>query len=304
VNRTRQGIGLAVIAALISGVSIFVNSYAVKQVADAALFTTLKNGVAAAILLAVAVAIVRPFEVRRIGRREWLGVGAVGVIGGGIAFLLFFSGLAMASAPSAAFIHKTLFIWVALLAVPLLGERLGLIQVTALGGLLLAQLLVAPPSGVTWGLGETMIAAATLLWAAETIVARRLLARVPVAVLGAGRLGIGLVVLGGYVVLTGRLDMIAALSPIQWVWALATGLLLAGYVGTWFGALSRAPASTVSAVLVIGAPITATLAAVAAGTLPAPAQVAGYGLIVVAAGALVVAAFVRQGSRVAPEMAG
>jgi hypothetical protein len=29
------------------------------------------------------------------------------------AFLLFFSGLAMASAPTAAFIHKTMFIWVA-----------------------------------------------------------------------------------------------------------------------------------------------------------------------------------------------
>ena len=53
----------------------------------------------------------------------------------GIAFLLFFSGLAMASAPTAAFIHKTMFIWVALMAVPFLGERLGLVPVAALGAL-------------------------------------------------------------------------------------------------------------------------------------------------------------------------
>ena len=49
----------------------------------------------------------------------------IGVIGGSVPFILFFNGLAMASAPSAAFIHKTLFVWVVLLAVPFLGERLG-----------------------------------------------------------------------------------------------------------------------------------------------------------------------------------
>ena len=58
-------------------------------------------------------------------------------------FILFFTGLAQASAPSAAFIHKTLFVWVALLAVPFLGERLGWLQLAALGVLLAGQALVA-----------------------------------------------------------------------------------------------------------------------------------------------------------------
>ena len=38
---------MAIGAALISGVAIYLNAYAVKQLPDAAVFTTLKNGVAA-----------------------------------------------------------------------------------------------------------------------------------------------------------------------------------------------------------------------------------------------------------------
>ena len=45
---TGWGVALAFGVAFISGVSVFINSYAVKQVPDAAVYTTLKNGVAAA----------------------------------------------------------------------------------------------------------------------------------------------------------------------------------------------------------------------------------------------------------------
>jgi drug/metabolite transporter (DMT)-like permease len=278
-NRTAAGIGFALITAVISGFAIFVNSYAVKEMTDAALFTTLKNGAAAFVLLGLALAVVRPVRVRAISRRSWLGVTVVGLIGGSVPFLLFFSGLAMASAPSAAFIHKTLFIWVALLAVPFLGERLGWIQITALGGLLAGQLLISAPAGVSWGLGETMIAAATLFWAVEVVIARRLLADVPAPVLGVGRLGIGLIVLVGYLGFTGRLPLIAELTATQWAWVALTGLILAGYVGSWLAALSRAPATVVTSVLVIGALITAGLDVIVKGAAPAPLQLIGYGLI-------------------------
>jgi drug/metabolite transporter (DMT)-like permease len=282
-NRTAAGIGFALITAVISGFAIFVNSYAVKEMTDAALFTTLKNGAAAFVLLGLALAVVRPVRVRAISRRSWLGVTVVGLIGGSVPFLLFFSGLAMASAPSAAFIHKTLFIWVALLAVPFLGERLGWIQITALGGLLAGQLLISAPAGVSWGLGETMIAAATLFWAVEVVIARRLLADVPAPVLGVGRLGIGLIVLVGYLGFTGRLPLIAELTATQWAWVALTGLILAGYVGSWLAALSRAPATVVTSVLVIGALITAGLDVIVKGAAPAPLQLIGYGLIPLAA---------------------
>ena len=276
----RWGVGLALATALISGFSIFINGFAVKQLPDAAVYTTLKNGVAALILIGLALLVVRGSEIRRLDRRAWTGMAVIGVIGGSIPFLLFFSGLAAASAPTAAFIHKTLFIWVALMAVPLLGERLGWFPIAALGVLLLGQALVQPPTGIAWGAGETMIAAATLLWSVEVIVARRLLlGSVPAPVLGAARLGIGLVVLVGYLALTGRLGVVVGLTLTQWAWAVATGVILAAYVGTWLAALRRAPASIVASVLVLGAPITAVISAVANGTMPAGPVIAGQVLI-------------------------
>ena len=289
----RWGVILALGTALISGVSIFVNAFAVKQLPDPAVYTTLKNGIAGLILVGLAVATVRPAAVASVPARSWGWLAVVGVIGGSVPFLLFFTGLAQASAPSAAFIHKTLFVWVALLAVPFLGERLGWAQLGAMGVLLVAQVLIIPPAGVTWGTGETLIAAATLLWALETVVARRLLRTVPSAVVGAGRLAIGLVVLLGYLTLTGKLATIATLGVEQWGWALLTGLLLSGYVGTWFAALQRAPASLVTAVLVLGAPVTAGLQALQGGTVPATSVLFGQGLILLAGAILVLPTFRR-----------
>ena len=150
----RWGVLLAVATALISGVSIFVNALAVKQLPDPAVYTTLKNLVAGIVLVALAAATIRPTQVRALPAASWGKLALIGLIGGSVPFLLFFGGLAQASAPSAAFIHKTLFIWVALLAVPFLGERLGLAQLGALAVLLVGQALILTPAGVTWGTGE------------------------------------------------------------------------------------------------------------------------------------------------------
>lgn len=296
------GVGLALVTAAISGLSIYLNAFAVKQLPDATLFTTLKNGVAAALLIGLALAAGGRADVRSLDRRGWIGLAVIGIVGGSVPFVLFFSGLAIASAPSAAFIQKTLFIWVALLAVPLLGERLGWIQVAALGVLLAGQAIVASPKSVAWGSGETMIAAATLLWSVEAVLAKRLLRDVPPTILGAGRMGIGLAVLVGYLAVTGRIGAVATLGASQWTWVLVTGLLLAGYVATWFAALRRAPASTVTSVLVGGAIITAALSAAQKGALPQPALVGGYVLMTLAVGVLAVAA-VRVGRHRAPESA-
>ncbi len=294
-DTVRAGLLLALVAAGVSGISVFVNAFAVKQLPDPAVYTTLKNGVAAAILVGLAAITIRPGQVGAVSRGEWLRLAIIGVVGGSIPFLLFFTGLAQASGPSAAFIQKTLFIWVAILAVPFLGERLGWAQLAALGVLLAGQALVLSPANVRWGSGETLIALATLLWAAETILVRRVLRTVPTGIVAAGRLGFGLVILIGYLATAGKLPTVATLSPVQWAWALGTGALLAGYVGTWFGALQRAPASLVTAVLVIGAPITAALQAISTGGIPTASALAGHGLIL--AGALVLAglAALRRG---------
>ena len=127
----QRGVLLALGAAVISGLSIYLNAFGVKLVSDAAVYTTAKNGVAAVILVGGALMLGGAREARTLDRRHRVGLVAIAVIGGSIPFVLFFSGLAVATAPTAAFIQKTLFIWVALMAAPFLGERLGLVQVAA-----------------------------------------------------------------------------------------------------------------------------------------------------------------------------
>jgi drug/metabolite transporter (DMT)-like permease len=283
IPRTRAiGLCLAAATAMISGVSVFINAAAVKHVPDAAVFTTLKNAVALVLLLAVAVTVVQPAEVRAVASRDRVRLAIIGTLGGGVAFLLFFSGLAMASAPSAAFIHKTIFLWVALMAGPFLGERLGWAPIAALGVLLLGQILILPPLGITWGTGETLIAFATGLWAIEVVLARRVLGRVRSPIVGVARLGIGLVVLVGFLVVTGRIAGIAALDGTAWLWIAVTGLFLSGYVGTWLAALRRAPATEVTSILVVGAVMTGALTALSRGAVPEPMTAGGYLLVAIA----------------------
>jgi len=276
----QRGVLLALGTAAISGVAVYLNAFGLKLVPDAAVYTTAKNGVAAIILVALALAVGAGREARALDGQRRVGLLAIAVIGGSIPFILFFSGLAMATAPTAAFIHKTLFIWVAIMAVPLLGERVGMIQVAALGVLLLGQAMVAPPTGMGWGTGETLIAAATLLWSVEVVVAKRLLEGVSAPLLGAARMGLGVLLLVAYLAITGRLGGLAAITGEAWLWILVTGGLLAGYVATWFAALRQTEATTVTGILVVAAVVTGALSAVSKGSAPDAGVVAGYVLIV------------------------
>jgi drug/metabolite transporter (DMT)-like permease len=285
-DRSERGILLALGTATISGLAVYLNAFGVKLVPDAAVYTTAKNGVAAIILVALALALGAGREARVLDGRRRLGLVAVAIVGGSIPFVLFFTGLAMATAPTAAFIHKTLFIWVAIMAVPLLGERLGAIQIAALGVLLVGQAFVAPPTGMGWGTGETLIAAATLLWSVEVIVAKLLLSEVSAPLVGAARMGLGVVLLLGYLALTGRLAGLTAISPEAWLWIGVTGTLLAGYVATWFAALRETQATTVTSVLVLAAVVTGALSAVAKGAAPDMGVLVGY--LLIAAGVVIV----------------
>ncbi len=162
------------------------------------------------------------------------------------------------------------------MAGPFLTERLGPAPIAALGLLLAGQILILPPLGITWGTGETLIAIATLIWAVEVVLAKQVLGRVRSPIVGVARLGIGLVVLFGFLLATGRIAGIADLGTTGWTWVAVTGVLLAGYVGTWMAALRRAPATEVTSILVLGALITAALTVVSRGVAPEPVTSAGY----------------------------
>ncbi len=291
-NPTRnRGLLLALGTAVISGVAIWVNSSGVAAYGNATAYTTAKNVAAALVIAAIFVAARRARGANAVSltrparARQWWGLLYVAVLGGAVPFLLFFGGLASTASTQAAFLHKTLIVWVALLAIPLLKERLTLWHGAAIVLLLLGQLGLAGTVAFAPDLGIAMIGAATLMWAVEVVATKRLLVGITPWTVSLVRMGGGSVALLAWAAATGALGGVIPRTSAQWGWVLLTGVLLAGYVLTWHQALWRAPAVDVTAVLVLGAVVTALLAGAFDG---APIAVKAPWLVVLAAGGALV----------------
>jgi drug/metabolite transporter (DMT)-like permease len=251
---------LALSTALISGISVFVNKFAVTGM-DPILFAWAKNALVAGFIIAIIIALKQHRELRTLTRPSWYKLGLVGLVGGALPFALFFTGLAMVPALTGALIHKTLFVWVALLAILFLRERFSALQWLGVGALFAANFTVGLPA-FTGSLGEWLILAATLLWAIENVIAKKALAEVSALTLAGARMGIGSLLLLVYLVFTGGIAGLATLSLTALSWTLLTALFLTGYVLTWYSALKRAPASYVAALLVPATLVTNLLTAV------------------------------------------
>ena len=305
------GLALAGVTAIVSGVSVFVNGYGIAHFDDATTYTTAKNLVTAVVLMAILAALRQRRSFDRAataptanattrGRRDIATLAAIAVIGGSVPFVLFFEGFAQVASSDAAFIHKTLVAWVAILAVIVLGERVSAWHVSAIALILLGYAQLAGGVGFPQvGTGEALILAATLCWSVEVVLARSLLRRgVPPAVVGTWRMAGGIVLLLAWAIARGALGDLLGLSATQWAWAVLTGLFLTAYVVSWHHALARAPALDVTAVLSVGAVITAALNAGVRGAVIEP-----VGLVLLLTGGLLVAGAStvgRQTERVAP----
>jgi len=303
-KKYRKGVYFALATAIISGFSIYINKFAVMEMKDPFIFTTVKNLAVAALLFAFLILPKALPELRSLSRRQWLTLGIIGGVGGSIPFLLFFYGLSLGTAVSAAFIHKTLFIWVAILAVFFLGERLGRFHIAALVALIGGNILLLgwPKSWLVGG-GELMIFGATVLWAIEAILAKRVMGQVSSNVAAFGRMFFGAIVMLLYLALSGKLSVIASLSGQQVGWIALTSLLLLGYVSCYYTGLKHAPASIVASILVLGSVITSLLYAIFDAELYSPAQIVGMLLIGVAAlGLWYIAPRVRLRKEVLPSV--
>jgi len=307
------GVLVAGITALISGLSVFVNSYGVHAIRAPAVYTTAKNLVATVVLAGCALgawrvrrrwpssAAARFVSVERedavpVARRRargprrvlpWLGLAYVGTVGGGLAFVLFFDGLADTTATPAAFGRDTLVIWVAILAVPFLHERMHWWNWAAIALLVGGEVVVAGGVGhLAPSRGQLLVLSASALWALEVVVAKLLLRQVAPASLSLIRMGVGAIALLGYLAASGSLRALPSLDATQVGWAILTGLLLAAYVGTWMTALARARGLDVTSILVGSALVTALLQA-AAGTSSLAPRAVGLTLVTIGAGTVV-----------------
>jgi drug/metabolite transporter (DMT)-like permease len=276
----RVGLVLAAVTAAISGVSVFINGLIVTSFPDPVALAAVRNGLVGLAIVAWLGLPSLVAELRALDGRRRTGLVVLGILGGGVPFILFFSGLGATGGAGAAVLQKSMFLWVALLAVPLLGERVGMLQIAALGALAVGSLLAGPMPATGIGMATALVLVATWLWAGEVVLARRLLAGVSVRLAAAARMTIGAGVIVAWLVLSGRGAAITSFGATQWPLIALTGLLLFGYVTTWYGALARTTATNVSSILVGGAVVTAALTAIRVGTVPAAPVVTGLVLIV------------------------
>lgn len=290
----RTGIVLALITALISGVSTFVNTYAVQGTNSDA-FIAVRNSLVA-LLLVPLVLLARQGARTPLRRADWLRLALIGLIGGAIPFILFFRGLQLAGAgaTTGSLVFRDLFLFATLFAVVFLKERMNGWMALAGVALLAGNVLLLPMTSATWTAGVTLILIATVMWAAEYTLSKWTLRELPSATVALGRMGFGAVYLVAFLALTGQFGAIAAFSGAQLQWLALSAILLLAFVTTWYAGLKHAPLSIASAILVLGFPVTVALGVLAGRTTLTPAQAAGIVSIVFGVGLVIAVAASRE----------
>lgn len=261
-----KGLLLVFSTAAISGVSIFINKYGVSTINPYA-FTFLKNSVVVILLTSLILAAKEFAAIRNLKMRQWGILTLIGIIGGGVPFLLFFKGLTLTSAAQGSFIQKTMFLYVALLAAVFLKEKLSKSFLTGAALLFGANLLLLKSFNFSFGRGDALIFCAALFWATENIISKYALKDLPGNIVAWGRMFFGSALIAAFLLFTGRISMISAINPAQIGWIAITSLFLFGYTFTWYNGLKHIPVSIATVILMAGSPITTLLNALSSGKL-------------------------------------
>jgi drug/metabolite transporter (DMT)-like permease len=243
--------------ALISGISIFMNKFAVRGI-ESSVFTFSKNVVVALFLFSLIVLTTKFKEFKLLKRKDWLKLVLIGLVGGSIPFILFFKGLQLTTGANASLIHKSMFVFVSLLAILFLKEKLNKKWFIAAGLLLVGNYLMLRPSW-SFNLGDLMILTATLFWAVENTLSKHTLKDLSGNVVAWGRMFFGSLFIFGYLIITDKTNLILALTSAQLTWILITSSFLFLYVFTWYNGLKHVSVSLATSILLLGSPITTLL---------------------------------------------
>lgn len=261
-KKTKKGIFFAVLAACISGVSIFYNKLIIVRGIDPLVFNILKNGGVAVILSFFLLSTYRKNKLPKLSVNTWKKLFFIGLVGGSIPFVLYFEGLKSVSAINANLIQKSLFLWVAAAAIPILGEKISTLQ--TLGFLLVAgsNFFIGGFTGFKFSGGELMILLATLFWTAEVITAKITLKNTGSEIVAWGRMFWGSLILIAIAASLGKLPLIFQILPNQLPAISGSVILLLGYVSFWFKALKYAPANVATSILILATPLTNLLSSI------------------------------------------
>ncbi|MBW2967596.1 DMT family transporter [Candidatus Woesearchaeota archaeon] len=282
----KRGYLFVLMTALISGASIFLNKFGVSGM-NPYVFTWSKNLLVALFLLSIMLFMGEFRTFRQLTARQWGKLAAIGLLGGSVPFLLFFKGLSMAPSATASLLHKSMFIFIAVLAVLFLKESLNRFFIAAAVLLFSGNLLLLNSVSLSFGIAELLILLAVVFWAAETIISKHALQELPSRIVAFGRMFFGVLFILGFLVFTGNFGEVAALTMPQLGWIVFTAVLLLGYVTTWYAGLKIVPASSAACILLFGSAITTLLSFIHAGSV----TMAGLGgVVLITSGVLLVIA--------------
>jgi len=293
-NNLIKGILLAFSASIISGVAIFYSKISVAKVSPLIL-TASRNFYVGFLFFILFLLSGRVKELKRLKKKQLLILILIGFIGGALPFYLFFTGLQYIPAINANLIQKTLFVWVTILAVIFLKERITVGYFISFGLIFIANFFFAK-SNLALGKGEFMVLAATLFWSVENIMAKKVLKNISSELVGLFRMGIGGSLLMLTTLITGKgqtlLSIInqpasaEATAGKQLTIILVGGTILFFYVYTWYKALKYAPASLVTLVLTFAVVVGNILNGAFAGVKILPKEV--YSSLLISAAAFII----------------
>ncbi|OGM03228.1 hypothetical protein A3K72_01815 [Candidatus Woesearchaeota archaeon RBG_13_36_6] len=275
---SKKGLIFVLLTAIISGFSIFINKFGVTEI-NPYLFTWLKNTVVAIFLLSILIFFKDYKALFKLTKKQWSRLALIGLFGGSIPFLLFFKGLQLTSAASGGFIHKTMFIWVGVLALIFLKEKLNKQMFLAAILLLLGNLLLLQMNSFNIGLGEVLIFLATIFWSIETILSKNALKNLDAKTVAFGRMFFGSLFILVFLVLTGNITTIVSLNMSHVYWVLLTSVFLFFYVFTWYNGLKTISPTVATSILLLGSPITTLLNFIFLDNIVTITQVCGITLI-------------------------
>ncbi len=252
----KRGIFLILLTAIVSGVSIFANSFAVAGL-NPFVFTFLKNAAVAAFLFSIIILIKDFSKLKRLSRKQLAQLASIGLLGGSIPFLLFFYALQSTTAINAGFLHKTLFLWAALFAVFFLKEKISKRFILAAGLLLAANFLLFNIS--SFGFPEMLILLATVLWAGENALSKHALKSLSGTTVAFGRMFFGSVFILAFLLASNQAQGLFAISAPQLYWVILTSFFLLAFVFTYYNGLKHLPLHKAASILLLAQPITAFL---------------------------------------------
>jgi len=278
-----KGFLLVFLTALVSGASIFANSFAVKGFNPAG-FTFLKAAIVSVFLFSLLLLAKKLPSLKALSKSQWAKLAAIGLIGGSIPFLLFFYALQLTTAVNAGFLHKTLFIWATAFAVLFLKEKIDKRFIAAAFLLLAGNFLLFNIS--SFGFPEILILLATLLWAGENTLSKHVLKELSGTIVAFGRMFFGSLFILAFLAFTGQAGTVLQFSLPQAQWLLLTGLFLLAFVLTFYNGLKHLPLHKAASILLLAQPITAFLSLAFLGKAISLEQ--GFGLLLIIAGVFLV----------------